>query len=56
MQRSYVVGQMDLDVVRIHHSVAVNVDLQRRVGSGRVDAGFGVRRPADPSNAAVSTK
>jgi len=48
VQRAGVVGQMDFDVVRIHHAVAVDVDLQRRIGAGPVHPGLGMRRRRRP--------
>jgi hypothetical protein len=39
-----VVGQVDFDVVCIHHAVAVDVDLKRRVGTGHVHPRLGMRR------------
>ena len=44
MQRPDVVRQVNLDVVGIHHAVAVDVDLEGGVAAGLIDPGFGVRR------------
>jgi hypothetical protein len=39
-----VVGQVDFDVVCIHHAVAVDVDLKRRVGTRDVHPSLRMRR------------
>ena len=54
MQRPGVVGQVDLDVVPIHHAVAIDVDLN--VAAGRVPSARSTETPETPeSSVSVSS-